>query len=228
VGLTDPRRAPSSTSAPAQTRRSALRAARRPILLTAALATLGGAIGGVLSGCDRFPGKPVFKAIDLSGADYARRLDLPDAQGQARSLEDFRGKLVFVFFGYTQCPDVCPTTMSTMAEVMKQLGQQADRVQVIFVTVDPERDTPEILREYVGSFDPRFIALRGTGEAFDRVRKEFRLVVQKNKGATPSTYTVDHTAAAYVLDAQGRPRLYVRHETPAADIAADLRTLLGS
>ena len=182
----------------------------------------------LLSGCERPASKPSFKAVDLSGADYARQLDLTDAQGQARTLADFRGKLVFVFFGYTQCPDVCPTTLATLAEVMKQLGDQADRVQVIFVTVDPERDTPEILREYVAAFDPRFIALRGTGEAFDRVRKEFRLVVQKNKGPSEQSYTVDHTAAAYVLDAQGRPRLYVRHQTPAADISADLRILLSS
>jgi protein SCO1/2 len=183
-------------------------------------------VGALLSGCERASTRPSFKAIDISGADYARRLDLPDAQGRDRTLGDFRGKLVFVFFGYTQCPDVCPTTLATLAEAMKQLGDQSSRVQGIFVTVDPERDTPEILREYVTAFDSRFIALRGTGEALDRVRKEFRLVVQKNKGASEQSYTVDHTAAAYVLDTQGRPRLYVRHDTPAADIAADLRTLL--
>ncbi|MFZ9408358.1 MAG: SCO family protein [Burkholderiaceae bacterium] len=179
-----------------------------------------------LTGCDRLSSARSFKSIDLTGADYGRRLDLPDIEGRPRTLEDFRGKLVVVFFGYTQCPDVCPTTLATMAEVMKLLGDDARRVQVIFVTADPERDTAEVLRGYVSAFDPRFIALRGDATQFEAVRKEFRLIVQRNKGASPNSYTIDHTAASYVIDQQGRLRLYIRHETPATDIAADLRQLL--
>ncbi|MEY4864108.1 MAG: hypothetical protein RLZ51_2203 [Pseudomonadota bacterium] len=179
-----------------------------------------------LSACDRLMPSRSFKAVDITGADYARRLDLPDLDGKLRTLDDFRGKLVVVFFGFTQCPDVCPTTLAKMSEVMKLLGDASGKVQVIFVTVDPERDTAQVLREYVGVFDPGFIALRGDAEQLKAVRKEFRLIVQKNAGATPTSYTIDHTAASYVFDTEGRPRLYVRHEATAADIAADLRQLL--
>jgi len=180
----------------------------------------------LLAACDRLTGRPTFKAIDLTGADYGQRLDLPDLEGKPRSLADFRGKVVVVFFGYTQCPDVCPTTLATMAEVVKQLGDAASRVQVIFVTVDPERDTPAVLTPYVKAFDPSFIALRGSVEQIDIVRKEFRVIVQRNKGAAPDSYTIDHTAASYVIGVDGRLRLYIRHDTPAADIASDLRLLL--
>ena len=194
-----------------------------PALAAAALLVL--VLAG-LSACDRLMPSRSFKAVDMTGADYARRLDLPDIEGKLRTLSDFRGKLVVVFFGFTQCPDVCPTTLAKMSEVMKLLGDASGKVQVIFVTVDPERDTAQVLREYVGVFDPGFIALRGDAEQLTAVRKEFRLIVQKNAGATPTSYTIDHTAASYVFDTEGRPRLYVRHEATAADIAADLRQLL--
>jgi len=194
-----------------------------PALAAAALLVL--VLAG-LSACDRLMPSRSFKAVDMTGADYARRLDLPDIEGKLRTLSDFRGKLVVVFFGFTQCPDVCPTTLAKMSEVMKLLGDASGKVQVIFVTVDPERDTAQVLREYVGVFDPGFIALRGDAEQLKAVRKEFRLIVQKNAGATPTSYTIDHTAASYVFDTEGRPRLYVRHEATAADIAADLRQLL--
>lgn len=194
-----------------------------PTLAAAALLVL--VLAG-LSACDRLMPSRSFKAVDITGADYARRLDLPDIEGKLRTLSDFRGKLVVVFFGFTQCPDVCPTTLAKMSEVMKLLGDASGKVQVIFVTVDPERDTAQVLREYVGVFDPGFIALRGNAEQLTAVRKEFRLIVQKNAGATPTSYTIDHTAASYVFDTEGRPRLYVRHEATAADIAADLRQLL--
>lgn len=194
-----------------------------PALAAAALLVL--VLAG-LSACDRLMPSRSFKAVDITGADYARRLDLPDLEGKLRTLSDFRGKLVVVFFGFTQCPDVCPTTLAKMSEVMKLLGDASGKVQVIFVTVDPERDTAQVLREYVGVFDPGFIALRGNAEQLTAVRKEFRLIVQKNAGATPTSYTIDHTAASYVFDTEGRPRLYVRHEATAADIAADLRQLL--
>jgi protein SCO1/2 len=191
----------------------------------AAAVPLALALAG-LSACDRLTSSRSFKAVDITGADYARRLDLPDLDGKLRTLSDFRGKLVVVFFGFTQCPDVCPTTLAKMSEVMKLLGESARKVQVVFVTVDPERDTAQVLREYVAVFDPGFIALRGDAEQLTAVRKEFRLIVQKNAGATPTSYTIDHTAASYVFDTEGRPRLYVRHEATAADIAADLRQLL--
>jgi protein SCO1/2 len=194
-----------------------------PTLAAAALLVL--VLAGI-SACDRLMPSRSFKAVDITGADYARRLDLPDLDGKLRTLSDFRGKLVVVFFGFTQCPDVCPTTLAKMSEVMKLLGDASGKVQVIFVTVDPERDTAQVLREYVGVFDPGFIALRGNAEQLTAVRKEFRLIVQKNAGATPTSYTIDHTAASYVFDTEGRPRLYVRHEATAADIAADLRQLL--
>jgi len=191
----------------------------------AAAVPLALALAG-LSACDRLTSSRSFKAVDITGAGYARRLDLPDLDGKLRTLSDFRGKLVVVFFGFTQCPDVCPTTLAKMSEVMKLLGESARKVQVVFVTVDPERDTAQVLREYVTVFDPGFIALRGDAEQLTAVRKEFRLIVQKNAGATPTSYTIDHTAASYVFDTEGRPRLYVRHEATAADIAADLRQLL--
>lgn len=199
-----------------------LSAPRRALVIGAASALLVSA----LPGCDRPPGTRTFKSIDLTGADYGRRLDLPDLEGRPRTLDDFRGKVTVVFFGYTQCPDVCPTTLATMAEVMKLLGEAANRVQVIFVTVDPERDTAEVLAPYVKAFDPRFMALRGSPEQIEAVRKEFRVIVQRNKGATPTSYTIDHTAASYVIGTDGRLRLYIRHDTAAADIAADLRQLL--
>jgi protein SCO1/2 len=198
------------------------RAARRVLLLGAS----GAWLASLLAACDRPSGAKPFKSIDLTGADYGRRVDLPDLQGKPRTLEDFRGKLVVLFFGYTQCPDVCPSTLATMAEVMKLLGDDANRVQVIFVTVDPERDTAEVLTPYVKAFDSRFMALRGSPEQIDVVRKEFRVIVQRNKGATPSSYTIDHTAASYVIGTDGRLRLYIRHDTPVADIAADLKRLL--
>lgn len=182
-----------------------------------------------LSGCDRLPGASgaaSFKSTDITGADYGRALDLTDHTGTPRTLADFRGKLVVLFFGYTQCPDVCPTTLATMAEVMKQLGPDAERVQVVFVTLDPERDSQKVLSGYVTAFDPRFIGLYGDADATTRTAKEFKVFVQKSAGSSPSNYTVDHTASTYVLDGQGRLRLYMRHGQSSADILSDLRLLL--
>jgi protein SCO1/2 len=197
---------------------------RRSMLLAAA--ATGGAV--LLSACDG-PGsapKANFKATDVTGADYGKTLALTDHTGRARTLADFSGKVVVLFFGFTQCPDVCPTTLSTMSDVMKRLGPDSDRVQVIFVTVDPERDTPTVLGPYVTAFDPRFLALYGDKDAINKATREFKVFFQKVPGKTEGTYSIDHTAASYVLDPKGRLRLYVRHQQTGEEIAADLKLLL--
>lgn len=179
-----------------------------------------------LAGCERRASKPSFRNTDVTGAGFGRDFELTDHLGQRRTLADFRGKIVTIFFGYTQCPDVCPTTLAEMAEVMRLLGDQADRVQVLFVTVDPERDTRELLAQYVPAFDSRFIGLYGTPDEIARVAKEFRVFFQKVPGSRPGLYTVDHTAGSYVFDPQGRLRLFVKHGQGAAPLADDLRTLI--
>ena len=148
-------------------------------------------------------------------------------QGQVRRLAEFRGKAVVLFFGYTQCPDVCPTTLSAMAEVVKLLGSDAARLQVVFVTLDPERDTPQLIAEYMPQFNPNFLGLRGDKAATEAAAKEFKVFYTRQAVGTAGGYTLDHTAGSYVFDPQGRLRLYVRHGAPEADIAADLKLLLG-
>ena len=176
----------------------------------------------LIAGCDS---GPKFKSTDITGAPYGKALELADAQGKLRHLEDFRGKVVVLFFGFTRCPDICPTTLAEIANAVKSLGTaDAERVQVLFITVDPERDTAEALSVYVGAFDPRFVALRGDAAATQRVAKDFKIYYEKRKQG--ETYTVDHSAQAYVLDAQGRLRLLVRHDRIDKDLAPDLRTLL--
>jgi len=167
---------------------------------------------------------PKFKSTDITGAEYGKSLELQDTSGRVRHLEDFRGKAVVLFFGFTHCPDVCPTTLADLAGVMKTLGPLADRVQVLFVSVDPERDTPEALTQYVGAFDPRFIALRGDLAATQRVAKEFKIYFEKRKQG--DSYTVDHSAQTYVIDPQGRLRLLVRQDRLTTDLPDDLRTIL--
>jgi protein SCO1/2 len=168
--------------------------------------------------------EPKFKSTDITGVEYGAKLELTDHTGRARTLEDFRGKAVVLFFGFTQCPDVCPTTLADIASSLKKLGADADRVQVLFVSVDPERDTPKALAEYVGAFDPRFVALRGDAAQTQRVAKEFKIYYEKRKQG--DGYTVDHSGQTYVIDPQGRLRLLVRHERIAQDLADDLRALL--
>lgn len=167
-----------------------------------------------------------FRNTDVTGLGYAHDFALTDHNGRPRTLADFRGKAVVVFFGYTHCPDVCPTTMAEMAGVMKELGPQADRVQVLFITLDPERDTPAVLKAYVPAFDPRFLGLSGTPEQIDKVAKEFRVFYQKVPGKEPGSYTLDHTAGSYVFDPQGRVRLFVRHGQGPEPVAHDLKLLL--
>ena len=167
-----------------------------------------------------------FKNTDLTGLDYAKDFALLDHTGKARTLADFKGKLVVMFFGYTQCPDVCPTTMAEMAAVMKELGPQAEQVQVLFVTVDPERDTQALLAEYVPAFDKRFLGMYGDAAATAKVAKDFKVFYAKVPGKTPGSYTVDHTAGSYVFDRAGKIRLFVRHGQGAAPIVHDLKQLL--
>lgn len=169
---------------------------------------------------------PTFKAVDITGASYARDFALESAAGGRRTLADFRGKVVVVFFGFTQCPDVCPTTLSDLAEVKKRLGPDGERLQAIFITVDPERDTPALLSQYVPGFDPSFIGLYGTPEQTAATAREFKVFYQKVPGKTPTSYTIDHTAGTYVFDKEGRVRLFIRHGAPIDDIVADLRQLL--
>ena len=179
------------------------------------------------AGCDKLASKPAaFQNTDLTGLDYAKGFSLTDHNGKARTLADFRGKVVVLFFGYTQCPDVCPTTMAEMAAVMKELGRAADDVQVLFVTLDPERDTQELLASYVPAFDKRFLGLRGTPEQTAKTAKEFKVFVAKVEGREEGSYTVDHTAGSYVFDKEGRVRLFLRHGNGPAPIVHDLRQLL--
>jgi len=178
-------------------------------------------ICSVIAGCDS---RPQFRSTDITGASYGKTLELTDHTGKPRRLEDFRGKAVVLFFGFTHCPDVCPTTLAEVAAAVKTLGAEAERVQVLFVTLDPERDTEQVIGDYVRAFDPRFVALRGDAAATQRVAKDFKIYYEKRKQG--ETYTIDHSSQSYVMDAQGRLRLLVRHERIGQDLAADLRMLL--
>ena len=191
--------------------------------LRAAIAVLTLGLSLALAGCDS---RPEFRNTDVTGADFASGFELTGHDGKPRTLADFRGKVVVIFFGYTQCPDVCPTTLAELAEVMRLLGPDADRVQVLFVSVDPERDTQELLSQYVPAFDKRFLGLYGDAEATARTAKTFKVFYQKVPGKTPGNYTVDHTAGSYVYDTQGKLRLFLKHGAGAEPIAHDLRQLL--
>ena len=181
--------------------------------------------GTALVGC-KDPA-PSFKSTDITGADYGKSLSLTNAAtGKDVSLENFRGKLVLVFFGFTHCPDVCPTTLLKAAQVKKQLGPDGEKLQVLFVTVDPERDTPEALAKYVPAFDPSFIALRGDPAQTSKAAREFKVFYQKVPNRDGTSYNVDHTAASYVIDTKGELRLFVRHAQPVEEIVSDLRQLL--
>ena len=197
---------------------------RRAWLALAAAGALG------LAGCDKLPGggagKPAFKAVDITGAEYARSLSLTDPEGRRRTLADFKGKVVVVFFGYTQCPDVCPTTMGELAEVKRSLGADGARVVGLFVTIDPERDTADLLKGYVANFGPDIVGLRGTTEETQAAAKEFKVFYNKVPGKTDTSYTMDHTAGSYVFDAQCRVRLFTRYGSGAKALADDLKLLL--
>ncbi len=183
-----------------------------------------------LAGCDRFlPGHGTpFNGVDITGSDLGPDFRLIDHNGTPRSLADFRGKVVTMFFGFTHCPDVCPTTLSDMAHALKALGPDAQRVQVLFVTVDPKRDTPELLKSYVPAFHPSFLGLHGDAAAIAKVTKDFKIYAAERPGRTPESYTVDHSAQTLVFDATGRLRLMLAYGTPGEKIAADLKILLNS
>ena len=182
-------------------------------------------LGLLLAGCDSGTSKPAFQLTDLSGADFGRNFQLTDHNGQSRTLDDFKGKVVVVFFGYIFCPDFCPTTMGELAVVMKELGQDAERVQVLFITVDPERDTPELLSKYVPTFHPSFLGLYGDADATMRTAKEFKIVYQKQPMAGGG-YTVDHSAGSYLYDPAGRLRLFSAYGQGAQKLLHDIRLLL--
>jgi protein SCO1 len=179
-----------------------------------------------LAGCDKLSPKVAFENTDVTGLDYARGFALTDQNGKPRTLADFKGKVVVLFFGYTQCPDVCPTTMAELASVMKELGPAADQVQVLFVTLDPERDTPALLASYVPQFDKRFLGLYGSPADTAKVAKEFKVFYTKVPGSAPDTYSIDHTAGTYVFDRDGKLRLFVRHGQGPAPLVHDIRQLL--
>jgi protein SCO1/2 len=181
-----------------------------------------------LAACDKLAGlgeKPTFHSTDITGATFARHLELPDASGKQRSLADWKGKVTVVFFGYTQCPDVCPTTMAELAQIRKSLGADGDRLQTVFVTIDPERDTPKVLTAYVANFGPGVVALRGNAEQTAAAAKEFKVFYAKVPGKTPGSYTMDHSAASFVFDTAGKPRLYVPYGGDAKGFAADIKQL---
>jgi protein SCO1/2 len=172
------------------------------------------------------PDAPKFMASDVTGTTFGRDFQLVDHNGKPRTLADYRGKAVVMFFGYTQCPDVCPTTLSELAEAMKRLGADADRVQVLFVTVDPDRDTQDLLSKYVPAFDPRFVGLYGDADATAHTAKEFKIIYQKQPGQTPGTYTVDHSAGTFIFDPAGKLRVYVGYGQGPDVFAHDIREVL--
>ena len=198
---------------------------RNALKSIAASALLAGASGVFLSSCDR--SKPQFHSVDITGAEYAKDFKLTDFDGKPRTLADFKGKAVVLFFGFTQCPDVCPTTMTELAQVKKLLGADGDKVQGLFVSIDPERDTPAVLKEYMQNFDPSFLGLyAGSPEALAALAKDFKVYYKKVDGPTPTSYTMDHTAASFVYDPEGRLRLYTRYGIGAQALADDLKLLI--
>jgi len=193
-------------------------------LLAAILCALAAAC---LAGCGERPQTAKFRLTDVTGANFGKELNLTDHDGKPRTLADFRGKVVTVFFGFTHCPDVCPVTLAEMAQVVRELGPDGSRVQVLFVTVDPERDTQQVLKQYVPSFNPAFLGLYGDAEATARVAKEFKIYYRKQP-AKDGHYSVDHSAGTYILDPQGRLRLFAQYGAGAPAILHDIRILLGS
>ena len=183
-----------------------------------------GIVLAVLAACGN--SGPKFMASDVTGTKFGRDFSLVDQNGKPRTLADFHGKAVVLFFGYTQCPDVCPTTLAELAEAMKKLGPDASRVQVLFVTIDPDRDTPQVLKEYVPAFDPTFLGLTGDAAAIERTAKEFKVIYRKQPGATPGSYTMDHSAGTFIFDPQGRLRVYVGYGQGPDVFAHDIRELL--
>ena len=189
-------------------------------------ALIGAAAAVALAACGT--GQPSFDSVDITGADFGRELHLVDHTGRPRTLADFRGKVVVVFFGYTHCADVCPTTLAEMKLAKTLLGRDGARLQVLFVTIDPERDSPELLANYVPAFDPSFLGLYGDAEATARAAKEFKVLYEKVPGTTPGSYSMDHTAGSYLYDPQGRLRLFAKLGQGPDALARDIERLLRS
>ena len=199
---------------------------KRSALKTIAVSALSISAAGIFSACSEK--KAEFRGVDITGADYARDIPLTDHNGQARHLKDFAGKVVVVFFGFTQCPDVCPTSMTTLAEVKRLMGDRGNQLQVLFITVDPERDTLPLLKEYMTNFDPSFLALRPEPTELKAVADSFKIYYRKAEGSTPTSYTMDHSAGKYVFDTNGAVRLFSSYGTEPAVIAEDILALLKS
>jgi len=180
-----------------------------------------------LTACEKLQTPKVpFANTDITGLDYAKGFALTDHNGQPRTLADFKGKVVVVFFGYTHCPDVCPTTLSELASIKKALGSEAERLQVIFITLDPQRDTPELMAGFVPAFDSSFLGLWGEQAVIDKVAKDFKIFAKKVPSKDGKSYTIDHTAGSYVFDDQGHIRLFVRHGQGGDGLQKDLQRLL--
>ena len=181
-----------------------------------------------LTACQPAPQAPVFQATDITGAAFARGFSLTDHNGQPRTLASFKGKVVAVFFGYTHCPDVCPTTLADFAAALRQLGPLGDQVQVLFVTVDPQRDTPALLKLFVPAFDPRFLGMYTDPASLAAIAKEYKIVYQKTSVKDADNYLIDHSAGSYVYDTEGRLRLLIPYGSSPDLIVHDLKALLRS
>lgn len=195
------------------------------VLSALGAATLAGTTAFTLSAC-KGESKPKFQGVDVTGAEYAKDIPLLDVNGRKRSLKDFSGKVVAVFFGYTQCPDVCPTTLQELVEVKQALGADGSKLQAVFVSLDPERDTPEVLKAYLGNFDESFVGLHGTPEEIAAVAKDFKIFFKKVPGKAAGTYTLDHSAGTYLYDTQGRLRVYQRYGAGPQVLTQDVKSLL--
>lgn len=200
---------------------TASRIPRRALLIAGGAALGAGGLASWLPELNRG-----FKSIDITGADYAGAFSLRDATGQLRTLKEFRGRIVAVFFGFTQCPDVCPTTLTEMERVRQLLGSDGDKLQVVFITVDPQRDTPQVLQAYMRNFDPQHLALVPSEQQLAQVAKELKIHYEKVAGKTPTAYGMEHSALTYVFDARGRVRLFARHGLEPEALAVDIRKLL--
>ena len=199
---------------------------KRAVLRALGAVTLASTTSFALTAC-KDESKPKFQGVDVAGAEYAKDIPLQDVNGQRRSLKDFSGKVVAVFFGYTQCPDVCPTTLQEFVEVKQALGADGNKLQAIFVSLDPERDTPQVLKAYLANFDESFVGLHGTPDEIAAVAKDFKIFFKKVPGKTEGTYTLDHSAGTYLYDPQGRLRVYERYGVGSQVLAQDVKALLG-
>ncbi|NYT62930.1 SCO family protein [Alcaligenaceae bacterium] len=196
---------------------------RRRILLTATAAVT---LSAFMVGCSKKEQELAFQGSDISGTKLGRDLEMQDGSGKLRTLADYKGKVLLVFFGYTQCPDVCPTAMAELSQTVELLGDDAAKVQVIMISVDPARDTPEILSAYVTAFNPSFVGLTGTPEQLSKTAKSFKAYYAKSSGGTADQYGMDHASSFYILDQQGEARVLVSGNASAQDIADDVKLLL--